>query len=435
MQDIFLLEPASSYKKRYFGQKLMSIGVENIPTLEDVKLQLREIRHFSISHREKLIEKFISTMNQKDNLDLTVAVSVDQAVNTIKKISGGDSLVINRSAVIASELKPGLLHEGMTVLESYHDEFKPFENRFQDFKMLPKLEFDAIWHSFSRPENLSHSRREQARAQGYERYVGLLGVNAASAEEGAIVFLQHMHNIRSIVTQAEKIILVVALDKVVRCYHDAVFQTKCMATFGAESLPLTFQKPEKGMVSLKNVPISETTRQSNTIHLILLDNGRSRILNTENRDLLACIGCRACLRVCPASGFFSQDTRLSPRDYIYSFLSGSIQSVDQCIQCKSCRTACPLGIDIPAFIREARINRSRRNRPVADHLLANAELFERIGATAPNVSKVISDNSVLRWFGEKLAGISRKRNIPKMQRIHLERWLEESGDIDADNNQ
>ena len=301
--------------------------------------------------------------------------------------------------------------------------------------MLPKLEFEAIWHSFSQPEDLSYSRQEQARAQGYGKYVGLLGVNAASAEDGAIVFLQHMHNIRSIVTQAEKIILVVTLDKLVRCYHDAVFQTKCMAAFGAESLPLGFQKPEKGIVNLKKLQISETTKQANTIHLILLDNGRSEMLNTAYRDLLACIGCRACLRVCPASGFFSMDTRLSPRDYIYSFLSGTIPSVEQCIQCKSCRTACPLGIDIPGFIREARINRSRGNRPVADHLLANAELFERIGSTAPNVSKIIYDNSVLRWLGEKIAGISRKRNIPKMHRSHLERWLVESEASDANNNQ
>lgn len=413
----------------------MPVGTEEILKQNEAKLQLRKFRTFSLNNRDELTEQLISAINQKENVDLFLAGSADQAVHKIKNLCGEAPLVINKSAVVLNELKSKLEAEGVIVLESYYDEFNAFENRFQDFRMLPKLEFDSIWRSFSKPDDLTCSRRKQARGMGYKKYVGLLGVNAVSAEEGAVFFLQHMHNIRSIVTQAEKIILVATLDKIVRNFHEAIFQTKCMAAFGAESLPLYLHNPEKASPKINDIPRSEAREFTSTIHLILLDNGRSQILGSDYRDLLACIGCRACLRVCPAASYFNKDKRLSPRDYIYSFLSGSIPSVDYCIQCRSCRAICPLDVDIPGFIREARINKSKWNRPVADHLLAKAELFERIGRTAPHISKIIYDNTILRWFGEKITGISRKRNIPTMHRIDLEKWLDESEKRDTRDNQ
>ena len=37
-------------------------------------------------------------------------------------------------------------------------------------------------------------------------------------------------------------------------------------------------------------------------HLVLLDNGRSRILGSEYPEVLYCIRCGACLNVCPVYG-------------------------------------------------------------------------------------------------------------------------------------
>jgi len=50
------------------------------------------------------------------------------------------------------------------------------------------------------------------------------GVNAVSADDGTIIFLEHFSNILKDIRQAGKVVLVIGLDKIVPTRADAVFQ-------------------------------------------------------------------------------------------------------------------------------------------------------------------------------------------------------------------
>jgi L-lactate utilization protein LutB len=423
MSNILLLEPASSNKRRGYSEIFISPNRINQPGLEEIKIKLREVRDYSVTRQDALVDELINGVASNPNVDITFAVDAGLAVKRIKEISGDCPIVINKSAVIKRELVPPLISADYPVIESYYDEFKPFENRFNEYWQLPHLLFESRWRSFERPINLSLLREKNIQIKGTKDIIGLVGVNAISAREGSVVLLQHMSNIGKIFEQARKIILVAGLDKIVRDIDEAVFQAKCMAVFGAEALPLTFNRKtyaEAGINDLSYHPLSETAKK---IHVILLDNGRSRIRQTIFRDLLSCIGCQACIRDCPASRYFAENTPLSPKEYVHRFIMGEISSIERCLQCKRCEASCPLNIDLPGMILEAKRRMSKKRRPLGDYLLSNIEMVEELGSSMPWLVGPAFNSRHLRWLGEKMTGISRRRQIPVMQRETFEKWF------------
>jgi L-lactate dehydrogenase complex protein LldF len=94
-------------------------------------------------------------------------------------------------------------------------------------------------------------------------------------------------------------------------------------------------------------------------HLVILDNGRSRILaDPEFREILACIRCAACLNVCPVYG------KIGGHAYGYPY-SGPVGAVVTPLLvgierardlpkgeslCGACKEACPVDIDLPRML-------------------------------------------------------------------------------------
>jgi L-lactate dehydrogenase complex protein LldF len=98
-------------------------------------------------------------------------------------------------------------------------------------------------------------------------------------------------------------------------------------------------------------------------HLVVLDNGRSRILaDPRFREILCCIRCAACLNVCPVYG------KIGGHAYGYAYcgpvgavvtplLVGVNRARHLCqgeTLCGACRAACPVDIDLPRLLLELR---------------------------------------------------------------------------------
>src|SRR5262249_16947217 len=91
------------------------------------------------------------------------------------------------------------------------------------------------------------------------------------------------------------------------------------------------------------------------VHLILLDNGRTTILNDETRELLRCIRCGACLNACPVyrkiGGHAYGSVYSGPIGAtITPLLKGLANYPDlphASSLCGACYEACPVKIDLP----------------------------------------------------------------------------------------
>lgn len=432
MAPVILLEPDSTGKRRHFAATLLGPkGVFSHPTIEELKEQLRELRNYSVGHLDSLVDQLTSRLTAIPEVEFSFAADAPEAVEVIKGISGNTPIAISKSALATNELMPALIDSGLHVIETYYEQFDAFENRFSKPWQLPAAEYGPVLEAFDRRIDLGALRDSSVRKQGNKNFTGLLGVNAISARDGAVVLVQHAHNISEIFTQANKLILVASLDKIVQDLDAAVFQARCMAVFGWEALPLSLHGGSSDQNSINLLPFEVSPDQtSRRIHLILLDNGRRQLLHGHYQDLLACISCRACTRSCPAFPFFVGGVPSNPKEYIHSFVTGRNPSLELCLQCRSCRADCPLDIDLPGMILDARIAATAgKRRPVTDSFLSNIEAVMRWGRLMPVLANVTTNNRLVRWLGEKTLGISKERPIPRYRGTTFARWFR-SGERD-----
>jgi len=404
------------------------------PSVEGIKEQLREIRNHSLAHLDALRSELAASLAAYPDVEFSFAKDATQAVETIKEISDGTPIAINKSSVVTKELMPALVTSGLRVIETYYDQFQPFENRFISPWQLPLLEFTPILDSFDKTIDLAPLREASIRRQGNKRITGLLGVNAISAKDGAVLLLQHTHNISEVFTQANKLVLVASLDKIVENLDAAVFQTRCMALFGWGALPLSIHSRATKNDNIDHLPFEmPTEKTARKVHIIVFDNGRSHLRHSRYEDLIACIDCRACIKSCPAFPFNEGYSLWSPKEYIYFFVTGKNPSLEFCLECKSCQADCPLDIDLPGMILDARIEAmAETRRSLTDSFLSNFESIAKWGSSMPFLANVASSNRIMRWLGEKTLGISKERQLPKFQRMTFAKWFQSSVDENVD---
>lgn len=133
---------------------------------------------------------------------------------------------------------------------------------------------------------LSLAAREHLRPRLLAADVGITGANFLVAETGTVVLLENEGNIRFTTTSPPLMIALVGIEKVVGRLEDLATLLPLLTRSATGQRATTY-------VSLISGPLTE-------LHVILLDGSRSALLaDREDREILRCIRCGACLNVCP----------------------------------------------------------------------------------------------------------------------------------------
>ncbi len=100
----------------------------------------------------------------------------------------------------------------------------------------------------------------------------------------------------------------------------------------------------------------------------------------------------------------------------YDFSHEVKASMDECLACKACTTACPIKVDVPTF-RAKFLNfyYSRYNRPLKDYLVANIERALPTMAKFPNLVNALQSNRISNFFVERLIGYIDSPALSKVQ--------------------
>lgn len=215
--------------------------------------------------------------------------------------------------------------------------------------------------------------------------MGLSGANFLVAETGTLVLVTNEGNGRMCTTLPELHVAVVGIDKVVPDWDSLTVLLKLLARSATGQKITTYTSFVTGPRR------HEGEGGPKELHVVLLDNGRSRILADETtRETLKCIRCGCCLNVCPVYK--------SVGGYAYGwFISGPIGAIftPQMLGtkaarelpyastlCGACVDACPVKIPITGILLglRQRVAEGDGARPAAAPL--PARLAARAGGLA-----------------------------------------------------
>ena len=398
--------------------------------IESVKEHLREVRREARDDNAQLVEHLKNTLA---NLGINARFAADgkQAASAIREIAGETRLAsINKSNIVVNELRPDLKAQGFQTYIRYFTEFSEnfepevFKKQLEDYWSMSGMHDRGLVESFAIAKKFSSLPKGEVRD-----YVVILGVNAISAENGDIFFLQHMSNISHDIQQAKKIILVVGLEKVLKDSETALFHTRSMGIFGLESILLDLKPNTLEKFDFDGLPIL-AEQPERSIEVIILDNGRSKLLGGVYQDLFLCIDCRNCARQCPIGlhVFFERGLVYSPKNYLLGFLQGFLPPVDACLHCGRCHVECPVEIDIPTLIWKAQLEHyEHHKRSLKKKMLDDPEMLAKMGSMAAPVSNWMTSLGIVKYMTEIFTGVHHLSHLPTFHKETFRDWLKKRG--------
>ncbi len=206
------------------------------------------------------------------------------------------------------------------------------------------------------PRTMLDEAREELRGKFLNADVGLSGANMLIAETGSIVTVSNEGNIELTCGLPKVHIAIASIEKIVPTLEDAstILRVLARSATGQETSVYT---------SFMTGPRREGDLDGpEAFHVVLLDNGRTDLLNSEMREILRCIRCGSCINHCPVYGAIGGHAY----GWIYPGPMGSVLTPglldmesarhhpNASTLCGKCESVCPMRIPLPELLRKWR---------------------------------------------------------------------------------
>ncbi len=428
-----------------------------LPEGPDLRLKAHEIRERAIANLDVLLETLTAKIRQngghvffaataKDAVDYCLEVA---RRNRVRRVVKGKSMVTEEIG-----LNPALEAAGVEVVETDLGEYiiqlageKPSHiiapaihktrNEVADL-FVEKL---SIRRTTSPPE-LTQAARKALREKFLTADMGTSGVNMACAESGHITTVSNEGNIRMATTMPRVHVAFMGMERIVARLdeYEIILRLLCrgasvqnigtyVSFVGGPRRPGDSDGPEE-------------------FHLVVLDNGRSRILaDPQFREMLCCIRCAACLNVCPVYG------KIGGHAYGFAYsgpvgavvtplLTGINRAKDLCCGetlCGACMDACSMNIDLPRMLLALREKLAYGDadwqvEPVShaeglayrgwSWLIRSRRLYELVIKLAAAGQKMLPrTGALIRRLPPPMQGWTQSRDLhPLAEATFMERW-------------
>lgn len=395
--------------------KALSIICPNIqsvtkshPGLAD---HLRKIKEKSLSHLDELLAQTVSKL--RDNgCRVFVAADAAAAREYIANVVG-DALVVKSKSNVGKEMGLGSLFSdlGVTVVETdLGDRLNQLAGTQASHPLAPAIHLPVsrVRELLSRESGrelsedvteLVRAARESLRPYLTGAGVGVSGANALAADTGAVVLMENEGNIRAVTSLPPVHVVVAGITKIVPTLEDAVTVVEAASVFGAGQDLGTYMSvitgPAKGGINADGHVSGHLGPRE--MHVVLLDNGRSRALARGYGEAFYCINCGGCLNFCPVYktvGASFGHRYIGGIGVVQTALTETSEDAVRaglwaCLSCGNCTAACPAQIDTAGLISRLRgeTGPGRSAARLARYLLRDQARLSRVLVLARRLTK------------------------------------------------
>ena len=413
---------------------IMARRAEQFPDdaqLQALRDQARSVRANSLVRQPELLEQLEAKLTE-NGIQVHWAETPAQANAIILRIlEAADARSVVKGKSMVSE-ETGLNHyleqHAIEVIESDLGEYiiqlaeEPPSHIVAPAIHKNRREVADLFHRFHPDipytediDELTQTARQILRDRFAGADAGVSGVNFAVAETGTLCLVENEGNGRLSTTAPRLHIAITGVEKVVESLSDVPPLLEIL-TKSATGQPITTYF---NMISRPRQ--ADELDGPEAVHLVLLDNGRSRIrVDEELLDTLRCIRCGACINHCPVYvqlGGHAYGTvypgpigiALEPQRIGIDKV-GTLTSA--CTMCGACGEVCPVRIPLPKLINRLRAEavdglRGDSNVPGHGSLRKSGEaktwwLWQQLYAR-PRLYRTFT------WFASRLRGLTPPR--------------------------
>jgi len=203
---------------------------------------------------------------------------------------------------------------------------------------------------------LCREAREVLRPRFLAADMGITGANFLVAETGSVVLVTNEGNGRLCTTLPRIHVAVTGIEKVVATLEDATTLLRLLPRAA------TGQSITNYVSVLTGIKGEGDSDGPEHFHIVLLDNGRSRLLGTELQPMLRCIRCGACMNHCPvyqsigghAYGWVYPGPMGAILTPAFAGLEKALDLPHASTLCGACEEVCPVKIPLPDLLRHLR---------------------------------------------------------------------------------
>jgi len=345
-------------------------AIERYGDWETLREQGRAVRDYALTHLDTLLETFERAVAVRGGHVHWARDASEARAIILDILRGAGAKTVTKGKSMVSEeigLNPHLAANGIVPVETDLGEYiiqlrdEPPSHIIAPAFHLNKEDVEVAFraaHTALDPARMLDERaslvaeaRQMLRAQFEAADAGITGANFLAAREGAAVLVTNEGNGDLTRLLPKTHIVLTGIEKVVADLDDAAVLLRLL-TRSATGQDIS------SYVSIFSGP-GDVDDGPRNYHVVLVDNGRSRLIGTEAQDVLRCIRCAACLNHCPIYGAVGGHaygaTYPGP---IGAALNPNLLGVAESSHhanastfCGRCAEVCPVKIPLPKIMR------------------------------------------------------------------------------------
>lgn len=303
----FMRKAVAGAQERMQGRRLDSITP--LGNWEDWRNLGEEIRQHTLENLDFYLEQLTENVT-KNGGNVFFAETAKEANEYIKDVilKKGAKKIIKSKSMVTEEISMNQALESMgcEVVESDLGEWilQLDDHDPPSHIVVPALHKnrEQIRETFAKkrgykgtndPKEMALFAREQLRKDFLAAEVGITGCNFAVAESGSISLVTNEGNARLATTIPKTQITVMGMERIVPTWEELDILISMLARSAVG------QKLTSYVTGLTGAKEAGDVDGPEEFHLVIIDNGRSKILGTQFESVLQCIRCAACINVCP----------------------------------------------------------------------------------------------------------------------------------------